>query len=305
MRAKPINLSPKQQLLYEIAKQFETMGELRANWGFGTTSTTTTAFPYDADYQAVLNRGTALGYTLPSLSQRLLQNQFVLDLKAAGIWTLLEFLHVFATDGDSDFATLNWKNPLLYQCLKVNNPTFTVNFGFTGNGTTQYLNTQFTPSTNCVIATNISASIGIQVNGGNQANRDSIEFGAYNTSGNKIMQLGTNFLTTAPAGRAITRLCMVPGAVEQWNNSGSANGNYIITKVGTLHNVYQNAGLEDTRTVTTTALPTSPITYLAMPADGVIGNFSDRRLSGGFIAGSLAAKETAYNTAWTTYFNSL
>jgi len=44
-------------------------------------------FVPDSDYQAVLDYATTQGYTLPSASQQLLQNQLVVDLKDGGIWS--------------------------------------------------------------------------------------------------------------------------------------------------------------------------------------------------------------------------
>jgi len=100
---------------------------------------------FDADYQAVLNYATTQGYTLPSASQQALQNQLVVDLKAAGVWSKLDTFAVFATDGDSDFALIDWIN--LSQYTAVNSPTFTTNGGFTGNGTSSYVNTNYNAST--------------------------------------------------------------------------------------------------------------------------------------------------------------
>jgi len=105
-------------------------------------------FAFDADYQAVLNYATTQGYTLPSESQQLLQNQLVVDLKDGGIWSKLDTFAVFATDGNSNFALIDWKR--LSQYTAVNSPTFTTNVGFSGNGTSAYVNTNFNPSTSGV-----------------------------------------------------------------------------------------------------------------------------------------------------------
>lgn len=113
-------------------------------------------FSFDADYQAVLNYATAQGYTLPSASQRVLQNQLMIDLKAAGVWSKLDTFAVFATDGNSDFALIDWKR--LSQYTAVNSPTFTTNSGFSGNGTSAYVNTNFNPSTSGVNYTLNNAS---------------------------------------------------------------------------------------------------------------------------------------------------
>lgn len=98
---------------------------------------------FDADYAAILSYATTQGYTLPSASQQTLQNQLVVDLKAAGVWSGLDLFYVFATDGDSDFATINWRDVNNFQCIKVNSPTFTTNVGFKTNGTSSYLNTDY------------------------------------------------------------------------------------------------------------------------------------------------------------------
>lgn len=100
---------------------------------------------YDADYQSILDYATTQGYTLPSAGQQLLQNQLLVDLKAAGVWSKLDTFAVFATDGNSDFALIDWK--MLTQYTAVNSPTFTTNSGFNGNGTSAYIDTNFDIST--------------------------------------------------------------------------------------------------------------------------------------------------------------
>jgi hypothetical protein len=109
----------------------------------------------DADYKAVLDYATTQGYTLPSASQQLLQEQLIIDLKDAGVWSKLDTFAVFATDaedssgsGTSNFALIDWKRLTQYDA--VNTPTFSVNGGFTGNGTSSYIDTNFNPSTSGV-----------------------------------------------------------------------------------------------------------------------------------------------------------
>jgi len=106
---------------------------------------------FDADYQAVLTRAVALGYTLPNDSQKIVQNQLVLDLKAGGIWSELDVFYVFATGtgATNAFASLNWKAPTSYQAT-LNNPlAFATNNGLTASSTGN-VSTNFTPSTNGV-----------------------------------------------------------------------------------------------------------------------------------------------------------
>jgi hypothetical protein len=98
---------------------------------------------FDSDYQAVLNYATTQGYTLPSVGQQVKQNQFVVDLKTAGIWANLDMFYMFWNDGGSQFATLNWKSPSSFQATLINSPTFASNAGFKGNGLTSYISLNF------------------------------------------------------------------------------------------------------------------------------------------------------------------
>lgn len=114
---------------------------------------------FDSDYQAVLDYATTQGYTLPSASQQTLQNQLVVDLKDGGIWSKLDTFGVFATDGDSDFALIDWIR--LSDYTAVNSPTFTTNQGFTGDGASAYIDTNYNPATSGTNYTLNDASISI------------------------------------------------------------------------------------------------------------------------------------------------
>lgn len=117
------------------------------NYPFGDP----TSVSFDADYQAILDRATALGYTKPSANQQILQNALVTSMKSAGTWAELDIFYMFANDGSQEFATLNWINPSAHQCTLTNAPTFTSNQGFFGTGSS-YISTNYTPSTQAVNA---------------------------------------------------------------------------------------------------------------------------------------------------------
>jgi hypothetical protein len=124
----------------------------------GTNEVWSAGGGFDADYQAVLDYATTQGYTLPSSGQQTLQNQLVVDLKDGGIWSKLDTFAVFATDGDSDFALIDWKR--LSDYTAINSPTFTSNEGFTGNGTSSYIDTNWDPNTQGVNYTQNDACFG-------------------------------------------------------------------------------------------------------------------------------------------------
>lgn len=99
---------------------------------------------FDSDYESILNYATTQGYTKPSAAQQIKQNKLLVDLKTAGVWSKLDTFAIFATDGNSDFALIDWKR--LTQYTAYNSPTFSTNGGFTGNGTSSYIDTNFNPT---------------------------------------------------------------------------------------------------------------------------------------------------------------
>lgn len=67
------------------------------------------------------------------------------SLKSAGVWSKLDLLYIMAAH-DAQSARLNWVQDA-YNCSEVNSPAFTVNRGYTGNGSSSYLDTGFNPAT--------------------------------------------------------------------------------------------------------------------------------------------------------------
>lgn len=96
--------------------------------------------------------------TTPDATRQGHINTLITGLKADGVWTKLDELWVTAAHAEQA-ALLGWKR---YKNLTaVNAPTFTVDRGFAGNGTTSYLNTNYVPSTDGVNYTLNDASLGV------------------------------------------------------------------------------------------------------------------------------------------------
>lgn len=130
-------------------------GSVHANSWAGDTNIV--GFAYDSDYQAILDRGTALGFTLPSDEEKLIQNQLMIDLKAAGAYTKADLILVPATTSSSDFGRIDWKNTTRLATL-FNAPTFISGKGLQGNGSSAYIDTNFNPVTDGVNYTQNNAS---------------------------------------------------------------------------------------------------------------------------------------------------
>lgn len=261
---------------------------------------------YSSEYQAVLDRGTTLGYALPSGDQRVLQNQLIVDLKSAGIWTLLDVFYVFATDGDSDFATINWKSPSANQASKVNSPTFTSDLGFNGNGTTSYILTNFVPATHGVNFLQNAASAFAHVNT-NSSSGSFADFGVRGIVG--MGNMGRVFLN----GRNGSNIHVFN--VNENTTTGITRGTATVSSVGlfqvqrtasNLQRILKNGvqvGADDT--AVSSGRSTNSIGVGAMIMNGGAETFSTRVVSCFGAGGSLTGLEPALYTAWNTYFTSL
>lgn len=101
----------------------------------------------DVDFQDALDYATTNGWGLPQGAYRTAENEMYIEAKNIGLWQNSPVMWVHHTDGDSDFACINRKNPGTHQALKVNAPTYTQRGGFTGNGSSARLDYQWVPST--------------------------------------------------------------------------------------------------------------------------------------------------------------
>lgn len=80
----------------------------------------------------------------PSAARKALYDTLIRALVAAGIWAKLDLLYVFAA-ADQATALTNLVSAG-YTATAVNSPAFSTDHGFTGNGSTSYVNTNWKPS---------------------------------------------------------------------------------------------------------------------------------------------------------------
>lgn len=268
------------------------MNKKLIDWWIGGASVT-------SEYQAILDRATALGYTHPSAAQKTKQNQLIVDLKAAGIWTLLDTFYVFRTDGDASFALLNWKSPSTFEISRVASCTFTSGQGFNGNGTTMYLNTNFSLLTNGVNAA---------------LNSYGIISSVYNNATDSTMLYGTtdaaNTLRTSLRVRSATDVAetymnatfgnlssaVVTDSSGLWHAQRTASNAYRILRNGVQVSTASDAG--------GASMAAPNIYLLARNNNGVLANQnSSWKISMFGVGATLSGKESALSTAWTTYIS--
>lgn len=108
-------------------------------------------FAYDADFYAVILYAQSVPYTVPTVAQQQHFSRMVKELKDNSMWSNMDRFFVMAQNGGSNFGRINWRNPNLATELSIANAgAFLSNNGYLLNGTTQWISTNFTPSTNGV-----------------------------------------------------------------------------------------------------------------------------------------------------------
>lgn len=242
----------------------------------------------DPDYQAVLNYATSLGYTLPSAGQQVKQNQLMLDLKAGGIWSKLDTLRVYATDGSSSFALIDWKRLAL--CTAVNSPTFTTNKGFKGNGTSSYIDTNFNPNT-------AVGSFNYKLN--------NASFGCW-VYEDRTVNVYVQGLLGSPNARFASG-----NFLEQRVNGGNSNaaanlsgiGFKLLNKISSLNYTYINNITILNRTTTSDVDVNEK--FIDLAGFGTSQSYSNVGISIAYAGASLVSEASSFNTAISTYLTSL
>jgi hypothetical protein len=252
----------------------------------------------DSDYVAVLNRAVTLGYSLPTFSQIIKQNTLVLSLKAGGIWNKLDVLYIFANDGGQDFGTLNWKAPTLNQATLNNSPTFTTNQGFNGNGTSSYINTNYTPSS---VGNNYQlndCSFGYWAFSGLQTGGSRVNLGTRNSSVSGL---------TYPVGVSENSLFINSNNISNVTLTSSSNlGLRHFNRVSSSGSRYYNStGLVGSNTNISSDISNFPFFISALNSANSASFYTTTRFSIMFSGASLANENTALNNAFNTYITSL
>ncbi len=251
---------------------------------------------FDADYKAVLDRATTLGYTKPSGAQQVLQNQLMLDLKAGSIFANLDIFYVLATNGSDDFSRLNWVTPASFELVEVNAPTFTADQGWDGDGSTNYLDTTWDAATDGVNYTQNAASLAAWVRildtgtGIYAGQRDTGADGAYLVD-----------ITGSTISGSVVQANESPDRVDSTQATGFLHGN---RENSTSHQHFLN-GVLATDNGASSALNTSDFFILAGSDAGVPTFHHDGQISIVGAGGDLLTEKTDYFNAVNDYITAL
>jgi len=224
----------------------------------------------------------------PDTARKEVINQLILNLKAAGIWSVLDVLYVTAAH-DAQAAGLNWKAPASFVLTAVNSPTFTTDRGYAGDGTTSYLDTGWAPN-NGVQFTQNSAHFGLWLR--------SVGAAAGNILGRATA--GTPILFTPnPFGSGV-QLRLNSGAAVYINPPAAAGWN-VCDRASSTTIALRKDGVEQG-----TAAQTSSARDSAALLIGRAGSsFSTAQVAAASFGASIASLDSSYYAALQTYMTAV
>lgn len=239
------------------------------------------------EYVTYIERGRTLGYARPSYDYRPKINRLIRDFKDCGALALLDVWYVFGHDGDNNFKCINIKTPASFQATPTGGIASN-NFGFVGNGSSHYLDTNF----------NISSS------GTNYVILNASRFCWVHTAGADTLDGANSNTYNNMYNTSIT--------IQRVNSADSTVGNIDLSGTGfkmvgrndnALIRPYNNAFIAN-EAQATSALPNVNQHILRRVASGV-GQFGTSRISVYGMGGYLGASADAMYSALQTYMNSI
>ncbi len=195
----------------------------------------------------------AVGPANVSQPRGFLISDTIRELKAAGVWADLDYLLVMTAENTAS-ALVDWRarKTSAPQTTVVTLPTFTTDRGYAFDGSTNYLSTGFTPSTDSVAATGTSFMLGVYERTNVASSTASI--GAAN---------GTNQaarLIPRTAGNVIATL-LNAASVQPATSVSNSTGLTVTTTDGVNANGYKNGSLTALSPLALTTPGTDLTTY--------------------------------------------
>lgn len=233
----------------------------------------------------------------PDSTRKRLIDNLITSLKSNNLWTKLDAFYVFASH-DSQASLLNWV--AVNNCVAVNSPTFTTDRGYTGDGTTSYLNTQINPTTYpSPKFVQDNAHLGVWVNS-DIVSGTMVDVGITNSNLNShanasnVFNGPANSGTYSQSGGATTAV-----GHSMWTRDSATTGQY-----------WKNGAAQSAITTTTTAIRNASMLVCASNTSNtgtvVPGSFSARLIEATHWGSNLSSTEVlAMKNSLQTYLTAI
>lgn len=248
------------------------IGALGSRGGVGSGGALGSVVSYDPAAVAIFNAFTVP----PTTARKQLINTCVVSLKTAGVWQLLDCLW-FMDAADSQAAAINWINPATFTLTNVGSMSFIADRGFTGNGSSSYLNTGYVPST---------AGLGLALNDAHYSGWSLTAAAAGSANriiGNVASTTGRSLILPRNTGDLVTGL--VNGSSGTTISNASTQGHFLANRAASnATTIYKDGASIGTTADASNSLPTQAVT---LGRDTT--NFASLQLAGASIGRSLTS----------------
>ncbi len=238
------------------------------------------SYSYDADATALFARFSGT----PSDADKHYINNLIVSGKGHGWWNKMDIFYVFAVGTNATDSRLNWKSTSYNATVGVA-PTWTAYQGIQGNGTTQYLTTNYNPSSNGVNFLSTSQSLGVY---SRTDSAGGVDIGAYNS----CASIASIFIQTSSQIAAYFGTC-TSGAPVNPSSIGFFVGQ---RSDGSTQKIYKNGVLLNTTTAAGSTVVNTPLYILARNLGGP-NAYSTHQISVAFAGGALTDTEVSYMSA--------
>jgi len=226
----------------------------------------------------------------PSSARKVLINNMVVSLKAATIWDDLDVFWVLAAEAAQN-GLINWITPGSFTLVAVGVPTFTVDRGYQGDGSTSRLNFAWSPGTNGVKITQNDGSLWFWSRTDGQS--ASADMGRNAAGGYRIFarNASDNLVGTVEGSASVTRA-----------NTDGTGLIGIQRPSSSIQRGWRN-GVQVGADVASTSAALSSGTGSLLGAQ--TADFSIRQQAAGAIGASLTGKELAFYNILNTYLTAI
>lgn len=213
-------------------------------------------------------------------------NTMIAGMRSDGDWVHISRAWLFATETQNN-AVIPLKSNSTTVCTEVLSPSWTMNQGYAGNGTTSYINANYIPSSNSVYESQNSTCFGVYIRT-NTGAANKVDMGSNDTT--KSITAYTKWgdgkiysnINDNTAGSIVTATSA--SGMTHWERTSATNVN-----------MYRNGVSLGSIVANSVGLPTKTIYIGAWNNNGIAANFSDRQISFAYIGDSSVNQLNIYN----------
>lgn len=214
-------------------------------------------------------------------------NTLILQLISDNNWNSLDCFYVFATE-QQQHARIDIKSPARSPITEINSPSWASGFGYTGNGSSSYINTGINISTLTNFSQNSNCG-GIYIR--TNSTQSASNFGAYNGS----------IFYDINARNGSDNFASIINCATFFNNANSdSRGLFSIFRNSSATSAaYINGSVVGSSVLASFAIPSQPMYLMARNNNGSPNNYSTQQISAFFLGSSSVSQSTLYSALQT------